>query len=271
LFIADSIADFAANGVGFGDIIAPDVVLEPIYNNFSLFAQDTWRVNPRLTLTYGLRYEVNPAPSEANGNLPLTVSGYDENANNFVNPAIAPRGTKFYETTYNNFAPRVGAAYQIFDGTVVRGGFGVFYDLGYSFSGTAFSTGLFPFARRQSFDTTFTSPAFAAQPPANNPNGPFARLFAYQPDFKLPYTLQYNVAVEQTFGGSNTVSISYVGARGRRLGRVETLRNPAGNAFRRIDFVTNGASSDYNALQAQYQRRLTGDFKRFCHTPSLNL
>ena len=261
LFIADSISNLAANGVGLGDIIAPDVVLEPIYNNFSLFAQDTWRANQRLTLTYGLRYEVNPAPSEANGNLPLTVSGYVENTNNFVNPAIAPRNTKFYETTYNNFAPRVGAAYQIYNGTVIRGGFGVFYDLGYNFSGTAFSTGLFPFARRQSFDTTFTSPAFSAQPPANNPTGPFARLFAYQPEFKLPYTLQYNAAVEQTFGGSNTVSISYVGARGRRLGRVETLRNPAGNAFRRIDFVTNGASSDYNALQAQYQRRLTDGFQ----------
>ena len=261
LFLADSISNFAANGVGFGDIIAPDVVLEPIYNNFSLFAQDTWRASPRLTLTYGLRYEINPAPSEANGNLPLTVSGYDENLNNFVNPAIAPRDTKFYETTYNNFAPRVGAAYQIFNSTVVRGGFGVFYDLGYSFSGTAFSTGLFPFARRQSFDTTFTAPAFAAQPPANNPNGPFARLFSYQPNFKLPYTLQYNVAVEQAFGGNNTVSISYVGARGERLGRVETLRNTAPNPFRRIDFVTNGASSDYNALQAQYQRRLTRGFQ----------
>lgn len=261
LFIADSIPNLAANGVGFGDIIAPDVILRPIYNNFSLFAQDTWRVNPRLTLTYGLRYEVNPAPSEANGNLPLNVLGYDDNLNNFVNPTIAPRGTKFYETTYNNFAPRVGAAYQIFNGTVVRGGFGVFYDLGYNFTGTAFSTGLFPFARRQSFDTTLTSPAFAAQPPANNPNGPFARLFSYEPNFKLPYTLQYNFAVEQAFGANNTVSISYVGARGERLGRVESLRNASPNLFRRIDFVTNGASSDYNALQAQYQRRLTRGFQ----------
>ena len=263
LFLADSIPNLAANGIGFGDIIAPDIILEPIYNNFSLFAQDTWRTSPRLTLTYGLRYEINPAPSEANGNLPLTVTGYDENLNNFVNPSIASRETRFYETTYNNFAPRVGAAYQIFPnfGTVIRGGFGVFYDLGYSFSGTAFSTGLFPFARRRSFDTTLTSPEFAQQPPTNNPNGPFARLFGYQPDFKLPYTLQYNVAVEQAFGGNNTVSISYVGARGERLGRVETLRNAAPNPFRRIDFVTNDASSDYNALQAQYQRRLTRGFQ----------
>ncbi len=261
LFLADSIANLVNNGIGFGDIIAPDVVLEPLYHNFSLFAQDTWQASRRLTLTYGLRYEINPAPSEANGNLPLTVAGYDENLNNFVNPSIAPRGTKFYETTYNNFAPRVGAAYQIFEGTVVRGGFGVFYDLGYGFSGTAFSTGLFPFSRRQSFDTTFTSPTFAVQPQPNNPNGPFTRLFGYEPNFKLPYTLQYNAAIEQAFGANNTVSLSYVGARGKRLGRVETIRNTAPNPFRRIDFVTDDASSDYNSLQAQYQRRLTNGFQ----------
>jgi hypothetical protein len=261
LFIADSIPDLVNNSVGFGNIIAPDVVLEPLYHNFSLFAQDTWRAGNRLTLTYGLRYEINPAPSEANGNLPLTVAGYDESLNNFVNPSIAPRGTKFYQTTYNNFAPRIGAAYQIFDGTVVRGGFGVFFDLGYGFSGTAFSTGNFPYSRRQSFDTTFTSPTFAVQPQPNNPNGPFTRLFGYEPNFKLPYTLQYNAAIEHAFGANNSVSLSFVGARGKRLGRVETIRNSAPNPFRRIDFVTNGSSSDYNALQAQYQRRVTSGFQ----------
>jgi hypothetical protein len=73
----------------------------------------------------------------------------------------------------------------------------------------------------------------------------------------LPYSLQYNAAVEHSFGANNTVSVSYVGARGKRLGRVETLRATTGN-IRRLDLVTNGGKSDYNALQAQYQRRLSG-------------
>lgn len=239
------------------------MILEPIYHNFSLFGQDTWRASPRLTLTYGLRYEVVPPPSEKNDNLPLTVTGLVEGTNSLSTLALAPQGTRFYETTYNNVAPRVGVAYQLFPdrGTVVRGGFGVFYDLGYGFTGTAFSTGLFPFARRVALsDVTFTSPAFAAQPPPNNPAGPFTRLFAYEPDFKLPYTLQYNVAVEQAFGANNTVSLTYVGATGRRQGRVETLRATTG-AFRRLDLVTNGASTDYNSLQVQYQRRLSRGFQ----------
>ncbi len=258
-FLPGDLATLISNEATDGEIIAPDVILRPIYNNFSLFGQDTWRVNRRLTLTYGLRYEIVPAPDEKNGNLPLVVTGIINGANNPSNFGIAPAGTRFYETTYNNLAPRVGAAFQPFaDGkTVIRGGFGVFYDLGYTFSGTAFSTGIFPFARRVSTFSTFTALVFQQQPPANNPNGTLTRVFSYQPNFKLPYTLQYNVAVEHSFAGNNTISLSYVGATGKRLGRVETLRYPSPSRFRRIDFVTNGGESDYNALQAQYQRRLS--------------
>lgn len=260
-FLPDSIAALVNNTPTDATIVAPDVVLRPVYHNFSAFGQDTWRASNRLTLTYGLRYEIVPSPSEKNGNLPPGVTGLD----NFANLALTPRGTRFYETTYNNFAPRAGAAYQLFQTpgreTVLRGGFGVFYDLGYNFTGSAFSTGIYPFARTLSLSgVTFTSPAFAAQPPPINPNPPYTRVFAYEQDFKLPYTLEYNLAVEQAFGANNVVSLTYAGAAGRRLGRVETIRNPNAN-FRRIDLVTNGASSDYNALQAQYQRRLSRGFQ----------
>lgn len=254
-FLPDSLPALINNEPAFAQIIAPDVVLRPVYNNVSFFGQDTWRASDRLTLSYGLRYEIVPAPSADDDSLPLTVTGLD----NFASLALAPRGTRFYETTYNNFAPRIGVAYQLFPdrGTVIRGGFGVFYDLGYNFTGTAFSPSQYPFARRLTLPAvTFTSPEFTQQPPPINPNPPYPRLFAYESDFKLPYTLQYNFAIEQAFGANNTLSVTYVGASGRRLGRVETLRNPSPN-FTRIDLVTDGASSNYNALQAQYQRRLS--------------
>lgn len=247
-------------------LIAPQITLRPIYENLSLFGQDTWRVNSRLTLSYGLRYEIVPAPDEANGNLPLSITGLVEGTNSLTNVALSPTRQKFYKTTYNNFAPRVGAAYQLFNRpgreTVVRGGFGVFYDLGYGFTGSAFSTGLFPFANTITLsNVTFNSPAFQQPvPPVSLNQASFARIFAYQPNFKLPYTLEYNASVEQAFGSNNTISISYVGARGRRLGRVESLRNST-TVIRRLDLVTNGGSSDYNAFQAQYQRRLTRGFQ----------
>ena len=142
-FLPDNIQDVINNAPAFATIAAPQVTLRPIYENLSLFAQDTWRINPRLTLTYGLRYEVVPAPDEENGNLPLTVLGLQKGSFNLANLSLSSTRQKFYKTTYNNFAPRVGAAYRLFENTVVRGGFGVFYDLGYGFTGSAFSTGIF--------------------------------------------------------------------------------------------------------------------------------
>jgi hypothetical protein len=251
-FLPGSINALVQNTPSSGSIIAPSET-RPIYDNFSLFAQDTWRVRPNLTLTYGIRYEIVPAPDEANGNLPPTISSSENLAN-----ATLIQNKRFYETTFSNFAPRIGIAYQIPKfGTTVRGGFGVFYDLGYGFSSNAFNPAIFPYASRVNFSNiTYTSPQFAQPAPPVDTNPPFARIFAYEDGYKMPYTLQYNAAIEQAFGKSNTVSITYVGSVGRRLPRVEINRNP-NPTFVRIDLTTNGAKSDYNALQVQYQRRLS--------------
>jgi len=251
-FIFPNITSLVGGVAPTASIVGIDAVLRPVYQNFSAYAQDTWRTTSRLTFTYGLRYEVNPAPSEKDGREPVTVLTLN-------NPtALAPRGTRFYETTFNNFSPRVGVSYQLSQkhGTVVRGGFGVFYDLGYNFTGTAFSTTLYPNARTLGLtNQTFTAPTAAVQPPAVSANPPYPRIFAYQRDFKLPYTLQYNLAIEQALGASNVFKATYVGANGKRLGRVTTLINPG--FFTRIDAVTNDATSDYHSLQLQYQRRLS--------------
>jgi carboxypeptidase family protein/TonB-dependent receptor-like protein len=232
-------------------ITATDTVLYPIFHNFSAYAQDTWRITNRLTLTYGLRYEVNPSPSERNGNEPVTVTTLDDPA------VLAPRGTRFYETTWTNFAPRVGASYQLFPklGTVIRAGVGVFYDLGYNFTGTAFANHLYPYGRTLRLsDVAYDSPIAAGQPPPVDQNPPYPRIFAYQPGFKLPYTVQYNLTIEQALAANSTITVAYVGAQGRRLGRVTGLSNAN---FMRIEAVTNDATSDYRALQIQIQRRLS--------------
>ena len=66
-------------------------------------------MNPRLTVTYGLRWDVNP-PLKGKDleNQPFTVNGLDQPAT----MALAPRGTPLYRTTYGNVAPRVGLVYQ---------------------------------------------------------------------------------------------------------------------------------------------------------------
>ena len=84
----------------------------------------------------------------------------------------------------------------------------------------------------------------------------------FDPHLKLPYTLQWNFAAEQSLGRNQTISASYVGAAGRRLLRQEAIRfgaagfvNP--NFGSSAIFSTNAAVSDYRALQIQFERRLS--------------
>src|SRR5262249_14420833 len=122
--------------------------------NFSFYGQDTWKVTPRLTLTYGLRWDINPPLRGKNrANDPFTVTGLNDPAT----IALAPRGTPLYQTTYGNVAPRVGLAYLLTEkpnwGSVLRGGFGIFYDLGSGSLGGVSS--FFPYNATNDF---FSSP-----------------------------------------------------------------------------------------------------------------
>src|SRR6185369_6354237 len=221
--------------------------------NFSLFGQDTWKISPRLSVTYGLRWDVNPALKGKNrDNDPFTVTGLD----NPATIALAPRGTPLYETTYGNFAPRIGVAYQ-FRGmrhwdAALRAGFGVFYDLGQGSLGGVSS--FFPY----SFDKSFSlspfplSPADAAPPPLTT-NPPVATMLVADPHLKLPRTYQWNVALEQSIGNNQSISATYVGASGRQLLRVTNLFSVNPN-FDFIALTDNSATSDYNALQLKFER-----------------
>lgn len=140
-----------------------------LFHNFGAFAQDTWRVVPRVTLTYGLRWDIDFAPSTASGPGLLAVTGY--NLNDLSKLALAPSGTPAFNTTYGNVAPRIGIAYDLRQNkewqTVLRGGFGVFYDLVTSEVGNLNFEIQYPFgASTSASGGTFPlSPAAAAPPP----------------------------------------------------------------------------------------------------------
>lgn len=249
------------------------------FNNYSFYGQDTWRATSRLTLTYGARYELNPPPSGAR--LPFMLSDTD----NLLTTTLAPANTRAYETTYNNFAPRVGIAYQFprINDLVIRGGIGRFYDLG----NTAVLRGYrsFPFnSSRTTLNVPFPVPEAVLNPnPFDTTTTPYsAEFYVTERDLKLPYTIQYNVAVEKGLGRNQTITVSYVGADARRLLRTEFLRNqpartnPARPAVTVINpslfgtgtgrtseirLTRNASESAYDALQAQFQRRLSNGFQ----------
>ncbi|HSE19649.1 MAG TPA: TonB-dependent receptor [Pyrinomonadaceae bacterium] len=225
----------------------------PIFDNVSLYGQDTWRPTRSLTLTYGLRWDVNPPPSEADGNLPFALTG----VNSRTTLALAPRGEPLFDTTYNNFAPRVGVAIHPFRqraDLTIRGGFGVFYDLGNGQTGEAFTR--YPFATRIVGTPNLVYPLSPAQAalPTFNPPPPF-NINGYDPELKLPYTLQWNTAVDYPLGQNQVFSATYVGAAGRRLLRTQIMSNP-NSTFAQVNYTNNGATSDYHAMQLQFERRL---------------
>jgi hypothetical protein len=226
------------------------------FTNFSTYAQDTWQATRRLTLTYGLRWEVSTPPSARDGNDSYTVTGL----NDLATLALAPRGTPLWLTTYDNFAPRVGAAYQLIAKprweTTLRGGVGLFYDLGSGPAGNAYNQNNFPYLRSRNFtNTPFPLTTAQAAPPPFSLTPPYGEFLAFAPDLKLPRTWQWNLALEQSLGGPHTLTIAYVAAVGRRLLQHEFLARPNAN-FTNLRVVRNLGTSDYHALQAQWQRRL---------------
>jgi len=231
-----------------------------LFRNLGLYAQDTWRILPRLTITYGLRWDVDFAPASTNGLNFAGVTGF--NPNDLSTVAFSP-GAPPYKTTYDNFAPRLGIAYRYSESqdfqSVFRGGFGVFYDLASSEAGN--STGYYPQQGVSfNFGGTYPLPGSVAAPPPIVPstaaNG--IPLFGFDPHLKLPYTLQWNVSFEQALGKQQSFSLSYVGASGHRLLAREFSNGVQGNPnATSVYLIFNGQTSDYDALQAQFKRRLS--------------
>jgi hypothetical protein len=225
--------------------------------NYTVFGQDIWKTTNHLTLTYGLRWEINKTPvSATSGQALYSVKGIFDS-----NPLAVVPGT-LWRTKFANFAPRIGAAYQFTPKTVLRGGLGLFYDLGYGSAGAAL--GGFPYNRTglvSGMPFNLSSKAF--QPPqfstsiavaAAEQGATFINAFA--PNLQLPFTMQWNAAIERALGARQTLTATYVGSDGRRLLRTDTIVPPQLNG---VDvFATRNAGySHYNALQLRFRRHMS--------------
>jgi TonB dependent receptor len=185
--------------------------------NFSFYGQDTWKITPKLAVTYGLRWDINPPlKGKSLANDPFTVVGLNDPAT----MTLAPRGTPLHQTTYGNLAPRLGLVHQLSGPqnwtVVLRGGFGVYYDLGSGSLGGASS--YFPYLNDTfATDVPFPLSPQNAAPPALTDSPPVNDLLVAEPNLKLPRTYEWNAALEQSLGSNQTLSLTYIGAVGRDL------------------------------------------------------
>ena len=240
--------------------------LRPVFTNTSLYAQDTWRATPRLTLTYGVRWDYDPPPTESTGHPFFTAI----NINDPANVALAPKGTPLWQANKANFAPRFGAAYIVNNTLgkelVVRGGWGIYFGLGNQ-QGAQGTQGA-PYARGKTLygadcacppNDTYTFPISVADaaPIPYTTDPPYNLVFAFDPHLKDPRVYQWNVSVQQSLGNSRAFQLAYVGNKGDDLLRRDMLTPAMGGNpnFTYLDVVRNEGYSNYNALQAQFKQR----------------
>ncbi len=240
-----------------------------VYHNLSLYWQDAWKVTPHLTVTYGLRWDFNPAPGNISGAPFLAFNQLDQN--NLGATVIAPIGAPTYHNQYNALAPRIGVAYQLSNstnwGTVIRAGWGIFYDT----TGdtvcclTTTSGGIATYAAGGQFPQLTQFPATIAQatPPPPTNIAPFPIELSSDPHLRLPYVYQMSAAVEQSLGARQSLTVTYVGAIGRNQFLTfayppAPANTPSGaNLPLGYQAFVNGGTSDYHALQTLFNHRLT--------------
>jgi hypothetical protein len=167
---------------------------------------------------------------------------------------VAPQGTPLWHAQKDDFAPRLGIAWQARPNLVFRAGAGIFYDLGYS--DVADGANAWPWVQSRIIrNTSFPLSAADMAPPAFSTAPPVAYLAVADPNHVLPRTYEWNAAVERSVGKFDIVTATYIGAAGRKLMREDLYNAPNPHFTGEFDLMRNGASANYNALQGQYRHR----------------
>ncbi len=240
----------------------------PGIKDFAAYAQDQWQVNRRLSLSYGLRWDLMPPPTIRRGNVPYTLINQDNLSTLALGSPTAP-----YHTYYDDFAPRLGVTYLARSTpgleTQIRGGAGVFYDsavnegnaqIGLYSPGFSDGNSFCPYSYCNIMGTYSypLPPQYAYTPIQYPPKPPFTSLYyAISPHFANPYTIQGNVAVQQNLGANNAFTLTYVGAFYRKgIEWDEFNAYPYNPNFQLVEFETNGLRSAYNAGEFTFEHRV---------------
>lgn len=268
-------------------VASPQLEQAGIQRNLSMFVQDDWRVLSRLTVNLGLRYElpwpwVHPNdwwgtlhPGQQSTVIPTAPVGMV-----FPGDTGVPRG--MIATDKNNFAPRIGFAWDLFgDGrTALRGAYGIFYE---STNADVIQNQGQPFR----YTYTFQAPAALADPLRGLPAIPMGinltdpKFIGVQqvtypdPGFRTGYVQEYNLNVQREVVKDLVVQVGYIGKAGHKL-MMGLSSNPAiyapGATLGNIDqrrilpgygdnrALSSLANSNYNSLQTEVRKRFSRGF-----------
>lgn len=237
-FTGNAIADFLLGycgvcaglfGTGDGDFRSPTVA--PFFN-------DIWRVNNRLTLQTGVRWEYLGPWVDINnrqGTFDPTVGkvGYNKVPAN-IPPALEPLiirqdghfGRGILQKDLNNWGPRVGATFEVNNRTLIRTGFGIYFD-NVDLNEVQFTRTVPPFAGIYSIVPDQNNPVDAATLfPDLNFVTRFPGALPVDPKSRTPYLNQWNASVQRSMGRDYVVEVAYTGSRGRNLNKRYPVNQP---------------------------------------------
>ncbi|MBI3693343.1 MAG: TonB-dependent receptor [Acidobacteria bacterium] len=262
------------------------------FTDFALYVQDQFRVHPRLTLTYGMRWEYfEPEHDDAgitsffsprrfdfskvptvmpNGQI---VTGTENFGNGIVVAAKdAPFGYALTNSVKDTFAPRAGFSYALTRDnlTVLRGGYGMFHDRWSQFASAARNN--YPFNQSLSiFNTNFSNPAQGTK--RIFPIG----LTSFNSPWEIPYLQKWSLGVQRQLPAEMLLEVSYVGSKGTHLLRTRDINQPVASAvvasgqvspnavrpylgLASVNTYETTANSIYHSLQVSAVRRFSGGF-----------
>jgi hypothetical protein len=284
LYTGNAFADFLLGALRSTSVNPGDPTVRTYATSSGFYAQDEWKIGRRLTLSYGVRYELSFPQKErlnkiatfdpATGFVPVGTGELlnVDSAGRLVNVGTSTIDAAAWKTKYSNFAPRFGFAFRPFsdDKTVVRGGFGIFYNA--LFGTDAGVSSLFrgiPFRANQTFTNTATQTTATWTNPY--PTGVGVAVGGYTPygvayDIATPYVQQWTFGLQREIARDLVLETTYLGSKGTHLPLSRNINQPTPGAgpiqsrrpypqWGSISWMDSVGDSNYNSLSVRLERR----------------
>jgi len=266
---ADFLLGYPANAkVQFGDT-------STYFRNWGFigYASDDWHVVPKFTLTYGVRYEAFTPVTEENGRITNLAVNSDFSQAQCVTPVatggcIAGPTPSLIHGHYNNWAPRIGIAWQppgkYFSGAhqlTLRAGFSMFYVESYLNTLASEMANQPPFgvASTLTQQTANSMPLSFQTDLSSAVAGAITNTVGVNPNYQVPYAMVWNASAEYTLSRGMFVEAMYTGTRGVHLDQLLGFSSATNGATNATGFTydTSGAFSNFHALQLRLQKRMS--------------